>query len=85
MIKTRAHASLSSELSSVYRLFLRATAVSVLHHPSATSNLRKLYRPIFTEAARVQFQIGTTHSPRTRKILGKWLVDWNQRGIVLEF
>jgi hypothetical protein len=73
--------SLSSNLASVYRLFLRATTASVLHHSTATSNLRKLYRPIFTEAARVESQSRTTKDPETREALQKWLIDWNERGI----
>ncbi|KAG9027979.1 hypothetical protein FS842_004827 [Serendipita sp. 407] len=33
-----------------YRLTLRALSASVHHHPSATANLRRLYRPAFRSA-----------------------------------
>ena len=71
---------LSPQLASTYRLFLRATSAAVLHHPTATRNVRKLYRPIFNEAAQVEVQLKTTQDPQTSKLLDQWLVNWNKRG-----
>ncbi|KAF8507747.1 hypothetical protein JB92DRAFT_2958263 [Gautieria morchelliformis] len=70
---------LSSQLTSTYRLFLRATSAAVLHHPTATRNIRKLYRPIFDEAANVDVQVKTTRDPQKTKLLEQWLVTWNKR------
>ena len=43
---------LRPEFTSVYRLFLRTVSAAVLHHPQATRNLRRLWRPIFESGAR---------------------------------
>ncbi|KAF8584836.1 hypothetical protein K439DRAFT_1105813 [Ramaria rubella] len=70
---------LSSQLTSGYRLFLRATSAAVLHHATATKNIRKLYRPVFEEAARVEAKAHLTQEPQTRELLDRWLIDWNER------
>ncbi|KAM6494008.1 hypothetical protein JOM56_010369 [Amanita muscaria] len=59
---------LVSEFTSLYRLFLRTVSASVLHHPQATRNLRRLWRPVFEAGARVQ------QSP-----CDSWLKLWNSR------
>lgn len=71
---------LSAQLTSTYRLFLRATSAAVLHHSTAKRNIRKLYRPIFDEAAQVEVQLQTTQDPQASRTLRQWLVNWNNRG-----
>ena len=64
---------LPMKFRSVYRLFLRALSASVLHHPAATTNLRRLYRPVFVEAAAVCRSLDTPAAQR-------WMSEWHQRG-----
>ncbi|KAF9237872.1 hypothetical protein BU15DRAFT_88562 [Melanogaster broomeanus] len=44
---------LPPSFTSLYRLVLRATSASVLHHTGARKNFRKLWRPAFDAAAQV--------------------------------
>ncbi|KAI0333333.1 hypothetical protein GY45DRAFT_1272526 [Cubamyces sp. BRFM 1775] len=65
---------------SLYRLFLRATSASVLAHPKATNRLRRLWRPIFDEAARVIRQIDDDRLPASqRNSLVRWYMRWERR------
>ena len=79
-MSTKSPIRLSSQLKSTYRLFFRATSAAVLHHPTATRNIRKLYRPTFNEAAKVEMQVQTSQDAQTSKMLTQWLVKWNERG-----
>lgn len=66
---------LFSSFNSAYRLTLRALSASVRHHPSATRNLRSLYRPTFREAATVLQRYNENRSVEDRT----WLREWNDR------
>lgn len=65
--------ALSRDLRSSYRVLLRAAAASVLHQTAATSNLRKLYRPIFNEALKV------SRTPASSE-RDTWFTEFNDRG-----
>ncbi|OSC98416.1 hypothetical protein PYCCODRAFT_1375217 [Trametes coccinea BRFM310] len=72
--------ALPSTFRSHYRLFLRAISASVLAHPDATARLRKLWRPVFDEAANVIQQIEDERTPlTTRKLLVHRYTRWEQR------
>lgn len=66
---------------SLYRLFLRATASSVLAHPDATSRLRKSWRAVFGHAANAVRQMEDARlSADQRDSLTHWYVQWESRG-----
>ncbi|KAJ7286924.1 hypothetical protein C8J57DRAFT_1215219 [Mycena rebaudengoi] len=66
--------------TSIYRLFLRTSSASVLHHGSSTSNLRKLWRPAFEDAARVIGELQNSSLTTARRgELEFWLQAWNLR------
>ncbi|PFH45601.1 hypothetical protein AMATHDRAFT_158607 [Amanita thiersii Skay4041] len=70
----------STNFRSLYRLFLRSVSASVLHHPQATRNLRRLWRPIFESGSRVMreldnFPAGSKEYEQRQQ----WLKLWNQR------
>ena len=71
---------LPSVFTSLYRLFLRTSSASVLHHKGATRNLRSLWRPTFDGAARVMYQLQDSNDAATQKELETWLNVWEQRG-----
>ena len=64
---------LPTNFRSVYRLFLRALSASVLHHPVATTNLRRLYKPVFVQAAAINRSLDPPAAQR-------WMSEWHQRG-----
>ncbi|KAJ7133742.1 hypothetical protein C8R43DRAFT_644917 [Mycena crocata] len=71
---------LPSEFTSLYRLFLRTAAASVLHQPQATKSLRKLWRPVFEDAARVTTRLqADALSAAYRNDLEIWLQTWHLR------
>lgn len=66
---------------SLYRLFLRSTAASVLNQAKATSTLRKQWRPTFTQAAGVIRLLKADNLPADqREALMCWLTRWETRG-----
>ncbi|KAJ3924610.1 MAG: hypothetical protein NXY57DRAFT_286456 [Lentinula lateritia] len=62
--------------TSLYRLFLRTSSASVLHQSSAVRNVRSLWRPVFTDAARVINKLQTKPSDHKQKSCQNWLKDW---------
>ncbi|KAJ2997216.1 hypothetical protein NUW54_g7152 [Trametes sanguinea] len=73
-------ATLPSTFRSHYRLFLRAISAAVLAQPDATSRLRKLWRPVFDEAAKVIQQIEDEQtSTAKRELLVHCYTRWEQR------
>ncbi|KAJ6590171.1 hypothetical protein DFH09DRAFT_222856 [Mycena vulgaris] len=73
-------ARLPSSFTSLYRLFLRTSAASVIHQPKATKSLRKLWRPAFNDAARVTTQLqAKSLSAVDRNDLEIWLQTWHLR------
>ncbi|KAJ7496627.1 hypothetical protein FB451DRAFT_199571 [Mycena latifolia] len=71
---------LPQTFTSLYRLFLRTSAASVLHQPRAVNSLRKLWRPAFDDAARVTAQLQTESlSAAHRNDLEIWLKTWHLR------
>lgn len=76
--------SLPREFKSLYRLFLRTVSAAVLHHPQATRNLRRLWRPIFDAGAYVtkkyEKPVGKRSIVPQHPFLGQWLKQWEQRG-----
>ncbi|KAJ7125377.1 hypothetical protein C8R44DRAFT_619110 [Mycena epipterygia] len=71
---------LPPSFTSLYRLFLRTSAASVLHQPRATKRLRKLWRPAFDDAARVTTRLQTEPlSAANRNDLEIWLQTWHHR------
>ena len=78
--------ALPSSFLSLYRLFLRSTAASVLSQPEATSLLRKQWRPVFSQAAVVMRQLDRNDvSPEQRQALTHWLTEWEKRGQFVAF
>jgi len=71
---------LPASLTSVYRLCLRASSASVLHHRVAAANLRRLLRPTFDAAANVtkQLQNGPSNTDEQAQ-LKAWLNTWEER------
>ena len=73
--------TLPPSFTSLYRLFLRSTAVSVLSHSQATTTLRKLWRPAFAQAAVMMRLLESDGlSPARREALRHWLARWEARG-----
>ncbi|KAJ6593212.1 hypothetical protein B0H19DRAFT_14565 [Mycena capillaripes] len=71
---------LPPSFTSLYRLFLRTTAASVLHQNKSTKSLRKLWRPAFEDAARVTLQLQSSSlSTAHRNDLEIWLQTWHLR------
>ena len=78
--------ALPSSFLSLYRLFLRSTAASVLSQPEATSLLRKQWRPVFSQAAVVMRQLSRNDvPPEQRQALTHWLTEWEKRGQFVAF
>jgi len=79
-MSTTIQSRLPATFTSLYRLFLRICSASVLHHKPATRNLRQLWRPTFTTAAKVtrELQAGPQDA-NTRKLKEDWLTAWEQR------
>lgn len=68
---------LPSSFTSLYRLFIRASSASALHHRAATRNLRKLWKPTFREAAVVIHKLQSpTLEISERERLEKWRSVW---------
>lgn len=74
------NASLPTEFRSLYRLFLRANSAVVLHHSPSKTQVRRLWRPVFDEAA---FKIHRLHHPdicsSERMNIVRWLYIWHKR------
>jgi hypothetical protein len=71
---------LPSTFTSLFRLFLRTTSATVLHHTAAKHSLRKLWRPSFTQAARVIRQLeNVAMDASERDKLQIWLDSWERR------
>lgn len=68
---------LPPSFTSAYRLFLRASSASVLHHRAATRYVRTLWKPTFREAAVVihKLQSPTLGIPEKEQ-LEKWRCLW---------
>ncbi|KAG8829921.1 hypothetical protein FRC17_005781 [Serendipita sp. 399] len=58
-----------------YRLTLRALSASVRHHPGATANLRRLYRPAFRSALLTCLRHEKTYTKETEQLI----MEWNER------
>jgi hypothetical protein len=73
---------LPASFTSLYRLFIRATPPAVLHHAAATRRLRRLYRPIFQEAALAirKLEDQQNLSNGERRHLNDWLDEFDKRG-----
>ncbi|KAF5365919.1 hypothetical protein D9758_006682 [Tetrapyrgos nigripes] len=72
--------SLPASFTSLYRLFLRSTSASVLHHKLARRNLRNLWKPAFVEAAKAVKELqNPSTSSSTRGKLEAWLDVWQRR------
>ena len=68
---------LPPSFTSLYRLFLRASSASVLHHRAATRHIQTLWKPTFREAAVVVIKLqspnlGTTENERLEKWRSRW-------------
>jgi hypothetical protein len=63
--------------TSSYRLFLRASSASVLHHRAATRYVRTLWKPTFREAAVVIHKLQSpTLGISEKEQLEKWRCLW---------
>ncbi|KAJ7750093.1 hypothetical protein DFH07DRAFT_746435 [Mycena maculata] len=72
--------TLPPDLTSLYRLFLRTSAASVLHQSRATRALRKLWRPTFEDAASVTAGLqNEALSAVNRNDHEIWLQSWHLR------
>ena len=74
---------LPSGFTSLYRIFLRATSASVLHHGPANRSLRRLYRPSFEKAAnaiRKLENLQTEGNAVEAQRIEKWLKIFDERG-----
>jgi hypothetical protein len=68
---------LPTSFTGMYRLFLRASSASVLHHAQARRHLRKMWRLEFDNAATVLHSLkGGTPSALERRRLHEWLGLW---------
>ena len=74
-----AESRLPATFTSLYRLFLRASSASVLHHTVATRNLRRLWRPTFDGAATVAKRLHVSQDVTERSRLRDWLNTWEKR------
>lgn len=78
---SRVHTMLPAELTSLYRIFLRATSAAVLNNGPGTRGLRRVYRPTFEAAARAiqcaQDLESTSEEAQTVKL---WLDEFDKRG-----
>ncbi|KAH9910990.1 uncharacterized protein BXZ73DRAFT_108311 [Epithele typhae] len=68
----------------LYRLFLRTAAASVLHDRKTKKQLRRIYRPMFTEAGRRMHELqderlGRELGPGERAARVAWLAEWEER------
>jgi len=70
---------LPPSFTGLYRLFLRTSSVSVLHHRAATRHIRTLWRPTFREAAVVihKLQSPTLEYPEKGR-LERWYRLWER-------
>ncbi|KAH8110458.1 hypothetical protein DFH11DRAFT_1514227 [Phellopilus nigrolimitatus] len=72
--------TLPPEFTSLYRLFLRGTSASVLHHGPATRGLRRLYRPSFEAAAQSMKRIQAREiDPIEKEKIRIWLGEFDER------
>ncbi|KZV66709.1 hypothetical protein PENSPDRAFT_584914 [Peniophora sp. CONT] len=74
------NSKLPSSLTSLYRIFLRASSASVLDQRTARKELRRLWRPNFESAAETARQLerpDLTQTERARR--EEWLRVWEQR------
>ena len=72
---------LPPSFTSSYRLFLRASSASVLHHRAATRYVRTLWKPTFREAAVVIHKLQSpTLGIREKEQLEKWRCIWERSG-----
>jgi hypothetical protein len=68
--------------TSLYRLLLRATSASVLHHTSATRGLRQLWRPTFREASKVFRRLNDESCEKTEREKSlEWLRVWERQSL----
>ncbi|CCM02966.1 uncharacterized protein FIBRA_05081 [Fibroporia radiculosa] len=71
---------LPKAFTSLYRLFLRTLAASVLNKRSAAQRLRELWRPTFSGAAQVLHRLEDRGlDAHERKHLRHWYSAWEQR------
>ncbi|KAF8957341.1 hypothetical protein BDZ97DRAFT_112138 [Flammula alnicola] len=71
---------LPASFRSLYRLFLRTSSAVVLHHPRASRNLRRRWRPVFDEAAKVTREVQhDSYSSERSKDRVEWLKTWHSR------
>jgi hypothetical protein len=74
------HSQIPASIKSVYRIFLRACASAVLHHP-AKHTLRRLWRANFDEAVSVHRQYAQADlAAHERAKRAEWLRVWESRG-----
>ncbi|KAG8692153.1 hypothetical protein FRC08_009979 [Ceratobasidium sp. 394] len=64
---------LSPTVRSLYRIFLRATSASVLHHSTGTRCLRSRYRPVFEQ----YFQLHRSQIPQNKRLAE--IREWDER------
>ncbi|PCH35723.1 hypothetical protein WOLCODRAFT_140046 [Wolfiporia cocos MD-104 SS10] len=76
---TSAGGRLPPSFTSLYRLFLRTSAVSVLGHRPAFRQLRILWRPCFESAAQVLHRVQRTSGDQERERLQRWYNVWEAR------
>ena len=78
---------LPTSFTSLYRLFLRTTSESVLHHTSATKSLRKQFRPLFDSASSVIHTLRNNErlSTEERERLQAWLGVFDERGTCVNY
>ncbi|PPQ63746.1 hypothetical protein CVT24_004255 [Panaeolus cyanescens] len=73
---------LPATFRSLYRLFLRTSSASVLHHPVARVNLRQRWRPIFEQGARMTREVNQQPNTESADWLRSRLAslqEWNDR------
>ncbi len=68
---------LPPSFTSLYRLFLRVSSASVLHHRAATRYVRTLWKPTFREAAVVIHELQSpTLGISEKEKLERWRSLW---------
>ncbi|KAG2073346.1 hypothetical protein BDR04DRAFT_1095274 [Suillus decipiens] len=74
------NATLLADFRSLYRLFLRTNSAVVLHHSPSKTQILRLWRPVFDEAA-LQIHRLQHHDVRSseHKQIVRWLHIWHRR------
>lgn len=75
---------LPATFRSVYRLFLRTSSATVLHHKQARRSLRERWRPVFDAGAKVIYELQDKPDDASDTWVREreeWLKNWDERSV----